>query len=385
VLICVLWGKHGSPDHKSAAEEAANVHGSLEGITIVRLFFLASCYLAVQCSYLMPQAMAAEHNAPRKIILYGNDWKAGQVNEPCILVNPKNPTMLIMFYSGMKLGGKEGCIGKAWANVADPFNWHEDERNPILRYAPQISFEASGIRLDSVIYREETNEYWIYYTGTSAKPKKDAIGLAICPAGHDGYTDIVPANIKRHENNPVLFPQGQGRADETHVSQGAVFREKDKWYSFYSYRTTQNILPGIRLATSDDGIVWTKTVNPDLLTAAPESRYIEWHQIYKIGDRYVMMYEAYNGGVRWRANVAVSSRLTEGWKKLPVTSIDQMEWPTYSDQTYFHVATPALYQIGTKWYLFFQAAPRGAYSIQHWTLWGMECDDVAQETQIDGS
>jgi predicted GH43/DUF377 family glycosyl hydrolase len=138
------------------------------------------------------------------------------------------------------------------------------------------------------------------------------------------------------------------------------------------------VLPGIRLATSKDGIIWTKELGPDLLTAAPESQYVEWHQVHKIGDRYVMIYEAYNDGVRWRTNAAVSFHPTEGWEKLPVTLIDQVKWSNYSDQTHFHVATPALYRFGEKWYLYFQAAPRGKYSRQHWTLWGMECDDPVQ-------
>jgi hypothetical protein len=45
---------------------------------------------------------------PQRIINYGGGWKDGQVNEPCILVNPKDPTKLIMFFSGMQLGGSQG-------------------------------------------------------------------------------------------------------------------------------------------------------------------------------------------------------------------------------------------------------------------------------------
>src|SRR5215207_827683 len=115
---------------------------------------------------------------PKKIINYGSGgWKDGQVNEPCILVNPKDATKLIMFYSGMKLGGSAGAIGKAWANVSEPFNWHEDAINPILRADPSISFEESAVRLDAVIYNKATDEYWIYYTGSNFKTQADAIGL----------------------------------------------------------------------------------------------------------------------------------------------------------------------------------------------------------------
>lgn len=326
------------------------------------------------------QAAVAGPIAPQKIIDFGGGgWKDGQVNEPSILVNPKNPNKLIMFYSGMKLGGGQGAIGKAWANASEPFTWHEDAANPLLSGDRAIAFEASGIRLDTVIYHEALDEYWIYYTGTTAKVHTNAIGMATCPAGQDGYSDVATAKIKRYEANPILSPRGQGRDDETHVSQSAVVHEDGKWYSLYSYRAGKDVLPGIRLATSPDGKKWSKTPGPDLLTAAPESRYIEWHQVCRIGNRYVMLYEGYNGGTRWGADVATSANLTSGWTKAPTSLIDQTCWPNYSDQALFHVATPAVYKIGGKWRLYFQAAPAGYYIKQHWTLWGMDCDDVIEK------
>ena len=92
-----------------------------------------------------------------------------------------------------------------------------------------------------------------------------------------------------------------------------------------------------------------KEPGPDLLTAAPEAQYFEWHQVYKIGERYVMLLEGYNGGKRWGPDVAISASLASGWKKLSISLIDQTTWPGYSDDTEFHVATPAIYQINGKW------------------------------------
>jgi hypothetical protein len=317
---------------------------------------------------------------PRIIIRCGGGgWKDGQVQEPCILANPKNPRRLIMFYAGMTLGGREGALAKAWADVADPFTWHEDPHNPILLGKSGDLLRDPGFtRLDSVVYHEASDEYWIYYTGNSATAPREAIGLATCPAGKDGYSEVVKARIKPYAGRPILSPKSPGRSDENCVSQGAVFRENGRWYLFYSYRTASETLPGIRLATSADGRHWTKVPGPDLLTAAPEQRYIEWHQVRKIGDRYLLLWEGYRGGTRWGAAVATSSCLTGGWKKLPVGLIDQTRWPGYSDALY-HVATPAIYRIGGKWYLFFQGAHLGGeYGWQHWTGWCIECDDVVR-------
>jgi hypothetical protein len=313
---------------------------------------------------------------PKMIINYGGGgWKNFQVQEPCILVNPKDPRKLIMFFSGTKDDGKT-CLGKAWAEVSDPLIWHEDPGNPFFRGDPKNAFEA-GTRLDSVIYLPARDEYWFYYTGND-REGRNAILLAVCPAGKDGYNEVTAAQVKRHPGNPILTPQGQGRDDGNCVSQAAVIREKGVWYLFYSYRNGTQILPGIRLATSRDGKQWTKKPGPDLLAAAPEQRYIEWHQVYKIGGRYVLLYEGYNGGKRWGADVATSSRLTGGWKKIPASLIDQTQWPGYSEKAMFHVATPAFYHINNKWRLFFQAAPKGQYEYQHWALWCVTCDKTIQ-------
>ena len=339
---------------------------------------------------MLPLPASAQNTAPpvpakpRMILSYGGGgWKEGQVQEPCILVNPKDPSKLMLFYAGMTLGGKEGALAKAWANVSDPFTWHEDANNPVLGGVRANPQDHSGfIRLGSVIYHQELDEYWIYYAGASPKSRGVAIFLATCPAGKDGYSGVVRANIRIYAGNPVLCPREQGRGDENFVGEGAVFREKGLWYLFYSYRTAKKSLPGYRLATSRDGLHWIKLPGPDILTAAPQSLYCEWHQVFKIGNLCVLLYEGYNGGNRWGADVATSSTLTTGWKKMPTSLIDQTKWPGYSDATQFHVATPAMYHINDKWYMYFQGARKGEYGWQHWAMWCVECDDVVKQISI---
>ena len=358
--------------------EMKMIHNAVRS-NVVRALASLACILGMNAIPMFAQVAAPTAlPTPKKIIDYGGGgWKDGQVQEPCVLVNPKDASKLIMFFAGMTLGGGNGCLGKAWADVSDPFTWHEDANNPLFRGDPKIAFEGS-IRLDSVIYNEALDEYWIYYTGGMG----NGINLATCPAGKDGYSEVVTANIKRDGENPILSPKGQGRDDGHDVSQGAVFREKDLWYMFYSYRNETKTLPGIRLATSSNGKHWTKVLGPDLLAAAPEQLYIEWHQVYKIDDLNVLLYEGYNGGTRWGAEMATSSSLTKDWNKAHMKMIDQTKWPNYSDETMFHVATPAFYNINHKWYMYFQAAHAGEYGGQHWALWGVECDDVVKKLSV---
>jgi hypothetical protein len=149
---------------------------------LVRAIARFLCILGIYAFLAMAQNAASPvPPEPKKIINYGGGgWKDGQVQEPCILVNPKDAGKLIMFYAGMKHGGGDGSLGKAWADVSDPFTWHEDPGNPIFRGDYKNAFEGS-LRLDSVIYIDALDEYWIYYTGDSGRG--NAVNLATCPAG----------------------------------------------------------------------------------------------------------------------------------------------------------------------------------------------------------
>ena len=320
----------------------------------------------------------------------GAAWQSQQVQEPCILDNPKDPTRLVMFYSGVPAADRAKCyIGKAWALKSDPFTWHQDPGNPV--FGPgQDGWDSASIRLDCVLYVQEEDAYYIYYSGTDVADAHNRIGLAICPAGKDGYSGITAAAIRRHGAAPVLAPEPAEPIAETMASQAAVWRERDaagqwRWYLYYSYRGRNGVLPGIRLATSMDGKSWQRHYNPDdprrmgHLFASTPNAYYEWHQVFKVADTYVLSVEVGpNRGERWRTVLAVSRQPDKGWEQLDVDTVLQTSWPgIYSDDTIFHVATPAFYQIDGRWYLYTQACPLPAdrnYISGKWDLWAFACD-----------
>jgi hypothetical protein len=217
----------------------------------------------------------------------------GQIMESCILENPKDKTKLIMFYAGQNLiltDGGRGALAKAWAYKSDPLKWYPYEENPILTPDPLIPFETFSVRMDCVLYKPETDEYWIYYTGRTDSSQHtngeiDAVGVAICPAGKDGYSSVTKANIKKYSGNPILNAGGQGRNDGNHVSQASVILDKGIYYMYYSFRTPTDILPGIRYATSKDGINWTKQDTGNIISRGigsdPDTKYFEWKQCFK--------------------------------------------------------------------------------------------------------
>lgn len=316
-------------------------------------------------------------------------WESQQVQEPCILPNPKDPDRLVMFYSGVPASDRNVCyIGKAWASRSDPYTWHQSEDNPV--FAPsQDGWDSGSIRLDAVLYIPEEDSYYIYYSGTR-DAIQDRIGLAICPAGPDGYAAIMPASIRRLGAAPVLAPEPGEPFSETMASQAAVWREWDAsvkqwhWFMYYSYRGKDGILPGIRLATSADGKTWQRHFNAQdprgmgqIFTSTPDA-YYEWHQIFKRGTTYVLSIEVgVEKGKRWRPVIAVSTHPDRGWTQLDVNTVLQTQWEgCYGDSTIYHVATPAFYEIDGQWYLYTQACPlppNGNYIDGHWDMWCFSC------------
>ncbi len=317
-------------------------------------------------------------------------WMSQQIEEPCILPNPKVPGRLIMLCSAVASSNRVvAAIGKAWADTHAPFRWHQDKANPVFGPAGH-GWDSTTIRLDAVLYLPEEDAYYIYYSGSSGTIQ-DRIGLAICPAGADGYSDLKPANITRYGQEPVLAPEPAAPFHEEMASQAAVLREWNPtahrwdWHMYYSYRGKDGILPGIRLATSSDGKHWTRHFNPDdprgmgqIFPSTPGA-YYEWHQVFKVGGTYVLCMEVgVDRGARWRPVLAVSTNPVRGWSQLDLDTMLQTKWEgLYEDRTLYHVATPALYQIEGKWYLFAQACGRPRndnYIDGAWEMWAVACD-----------
>ncbi len=318
-----------------------------------------------------------------------HEWMSQQIEEPCILPNPKVPGRLIMLYGAVPASNRNtAAIGKAWADTKEPFRWHQDEANPVFRPNGK-GWDANSFRLDTVLYIPEEDAYYIYYSGAKGSVQ-DRIGLAICPAGPDGYSSITNENITRFGTAPVLAPETPAPYHEEMSSQAAVLREwnaKTKqwdWYMYYSYRGKDGVLPGIRLATSHDGKTWTRRFNPEdprgmgqIFPSTPNA-YYEWHQVFKQDNTYVLCIEVgIEHGKRWRPVLAVSTDPVQGWTQLEPDTMLQTQWHgLYDDRTLYHVATPALYCIEEKWYLFVQACGRPAndnYIDGAWEMWGVVC------------
>ena len=110
-----------------------------------------------------------------------------------------------------------------------------------------------------------------------------------------------------------------------------------------------------------------------------EDAYYEWLQAFKIGETYLLSIEVgISAGKHWRPVIAVSRHPDTGWQQLDEDTVLQTKWEgLYRDDTIYHVATPAFYQIKGKWFLYSQACPLtadGNYIDGQWDMWCFACD-----------
>ena len=171
-----------------------------------------------------------------RIIISRSDaaWQSQQIQEACILPNPRDPSKLVMFYSGVPKTNRVLCeVGKAWADVADPFTWHQNEENPIFGPSGR-GWDARTMRLDAVLHVPEEDAYYIYYSATTGGIQ-DHIGLAITPVG-DGYASVNAGTIKRYGDAPILAPEPAAPFYEKMVSQSAVWREPGSKFDSWHFR-----------------------------------------------------------------------------------------------------------------------------------------------------
>lgn len=297
------------------------------------------------------------------------NWKEWQVQESFVFVDPQDDRRLFMYYSGARTPEVGGAfIGMATADIAAPFTWIDHPANPIL--SPGASrYNDEYVRLDSMLY--EDGVYWLYSTGLSRLQADGQPGYGFNSIHLARSTDGV--QFSWHEQ-PMLLPSG----DETDVSQGAVLHDGDTWYMYYSYRTPTQILPGIRLAISRDGLHWEKT-GIEILSGTPGSYdacYYEWHQIVKLGRDYVLLSECYDG-THWSVGAAHSTSPTSGWIKKETPFFERSDIPGAFDV--HHIATPAIFDIGSRVMLFYQGGNNlENYIFSNWDIGVAYCAELTR-------
>jgi hypothetical protein len=155
-----------------------------------------------------------------------------------------------MFYNALPYFPGEIAVG--YAVSSDGMTWERVVTEPILTVDDvQWKAQIANIRVNSAVIQEDT---WVLYFSASSR-----IGLLTGQVGRaTGSSPIGPWKV---DEEPVLSPGKPGEWDAEAIGHVDVLSTEDGYVMYYSAAR------GIGVATSPDGIHWTKHNDPD--TAEP--------------------------------------------------------------------------------------------------------------------
>lgn len=162
----------------------------------------------------------------------------------------------------------------------DGSRWYYYSRSPILQTGLP-GFDTHDMRGPCVI--KDAGGYKMYYTGSEGS--QYAIGLATSADG---------LQWQKHSGNPILSPGQSGDWDDAGLLYCKVLLVDSTYTMWYSGRDGSTSRIG--LATSPDGVIWTKhPTNPVLDVGSPgqwDAYYVEDPAVLLQNGTYYMVYTA---------------------------------------------------------------------------------------------
>ena len=206
-----------------------------------------------------------------------------------------------------------GSVGGVYILVnwgsATSYTWTDYSGNPILSTTNTTS-DAYGVVQPMVLIEDNTFKMWYENVGASGTGN---VGYAVSSDG---------LSWTRASSTPVLTHGASGTWDSYAVGPGAVTKI-DGVYMMY-YGGTDGVHSQTGLATSTDGINWTKRVKPVLYASDGWDATAGAQDVIKIGNTYYMYYV----GKKYSTYAIGLATSTDGinWTKYsgnPILSADQ--------------------------------------------------------------
>ena len=147
-----------------------------------------------------------------------------------------------------------------WGSVGDPstvgVNWGKSCNNPCLIPGASGQWDDAWVTIHSIW--KEGDTYYAYYHGWKSTTQAQ-IGLA---TSTDGIT------WTKHGSNPVLAFGTAGQWDDYNVGNPVVWKEGSTWYMLYGGAADAAGNQCVGLATSSDGISWTRSGSNPVMSPA---------------------------------------------------------------------------------------------------------------------
>jgi hypothetical protein len=278
-----------------------------------------------------------------------------QSYDPCIIVNPTDSSKLIMFFTGMGAPVQTGeqKIGRATANISDPTIWTvSNSGNPVMTATLAYETGGGGIRADSVIYNPGDSKLYLFYTA-----KESGTGATCALASS---TDL---GLTWTKLGQILTPSG---IEET-CSGCAVIMEGTTLHGIYSYRVSSSLQHyRYASASTSNWLSWTKG-GVDIYSDS--GRELEFHQLYKIGSTYLIVYESGGAAVDWDIRLATSSSPSSAFTRSTHNPFF-VKSATVGAFDRYHVATPNIMAINGFYYLMYCGAMDHdqPFGTNHWQM-----------------
>lgn len=210
-----------------------------------------------------------------------------------------------------------GCPNDVVAPDCDPAkNWRAYQGNPVFPYLPTALDGALG---DPSVLPEGSG-YVMYYAAVQGDFTDPLVRIFLATSA-DGV-------VWRRTGVPVFLPAASGW-DSTNVDTPYVLRRQDGTLAMYYSGNSSNSDVGfqIGLATSTDGINWTRVgTSPILATTAEEISLIGPSVVYDPdAAEYVMLYGAINDAYTVDIRRATSQDGTQWTRQGVVLRMDQVE------------------------------------------------------------
>lgn len=159
--------------------------------------------------------------------------------------------------------------------------WKDYGNNPILTTSNSF-WDYAGVFTPRILY--DNNTYKMWYGGLSSAGSA-YVGYAYSSDGENWVSS----------KEPVLTPGEKGKWDDGRATIGPVININGVYHMYYqgwsAYSTEFN---GIGLATSTDGISWTKHPKPVLSYDAAGEYSLTANSVIKVDDSYYMYYCYYS-------------------------------------------------------------------------------------------
>lgn len=241
----------------------------------------------------------------------------------------------------------------------DAQDWTRVQEEPIFTVR-DVPLEGTGaLMLDGFV---EDGLWILYYHTFTSNRSQGYIGRVTAPDPLGPWT---------FDEEPVFAPGSAGEWDDLQVMRVNVLKTDDDTYAMY-YAGVNTDGSQIGMATSDDGITWTKYDDPST-TDAPYAESdpimqptLEWEgnwlgrpEVVKTADGYVMLYEGTGGS---QTGIAISQDGVNfaRYDQNPILTSDNMV-ENYSffqgaffhnDDTYYYLIEAGNGRIGTDIYLY---------------------------------